>query len=265
MSNYVLNFNLTALDELDKFALLACQSYNLGNSTYWFGLFRGGIYAVYNRTSGIIRHYYQVHAWIPQARILADAEYHLSSIFFNMDSALECLTFGINALGNAVDPTLFRNVTDAKALQAVNPADIFGRSRVAPLSGYTKYFPQLQTLWKNRLPLIEEIRDQHDVSKHRQVIFIGGQSRSDPPVGFYEALGIQDDPRATFPFQPMAEIILKPDPKAPRGTRTPRSSSGQRLLEELATEFVELLNESAKLACADAKNNISLPHAQFIK
>ncbi len=41
-SNFVLDFDLHAFDELDQFALLACQRYNLGNDTDWFGTFRGG-------------------------------------------------------------------------------------------------------------------------------------------------------------------------------------------------------------------------------
>ena len=39
--DYVLKFDLSPYDELDKFALLADQSYNLGDRGDWFNHFRG--------------------------------------------------------------------------------------------------------------------------------------------------------------------------------------------------------------------------------
>src|SRR5438552_7832368 len=99
MNDYVLNFDVAPLEKLDQFALLASQDYNFGNATDWFGCFRGGLYGAYARLRAVQKHYFEVHAWLPVPRVLAHAEYHLSSIFFNMDSALECLAFAINALG----------------------------------------------------------------------------------------------------------------------------------------------------------------------
>jgi len=262
MTEFVLKFNLTPLNELDRFALLACQSYNFGNDSDWFGSFRGGIYAFSNRIHAVRRHFYEVHAWIPTPRHIADSEYHLTSIFFNMDSSLECLTYGINALGNAIDPRLFRNVTDSQAIRLVSPVDILGSKR-PPLKGYEKYFPQFQSLWQSRMSLVEEIQDQHDVSKHRQTIFIGGKSRIDAPSGFFEALGIHNNKEAQFAFLPMEEIILNPNPKAPNIAR--KTISNQRLLEDLCIDFVELVNESSRLAYEDARSTIPLRHLEFIK
>lgn len=260
MKDYVLNFDLAPLNELDEFALLACQDYNFGNSTDWFGSFRGGIYAVSHRIQAVRRHFYEVHAWIPRPQLL-ETEYHLSTIFFNMDSALECLVFGINALGYAVDPSLFRDVTDWKALRAIKPSDIYGAQK-SPLPGYSKYFPSLQKLWQTQLSLIDEICDLHDVSKHRQTIFVGGKARTDPPSGFFEAFGIPNDPVTRGAVQPMAEIFLKRDPKAPNIARKAPDGT-TRLLEHLALEFATLINDSSRAILADAKSNIRLAHTSF--
>ena len=262
--DYILRFDLSPLDALDNHALLACQPYNYGDSTGWFLSFRGGLIAVRLRVHAVRKHYLEVHSWTTEPRALADAEYHLASIFFNMDSALECLVFALNALGNAVEPSLFRDVTDAKSLRAVSPTDVCSQTKV-PLPGYIKYFPKFQKLWLTRLSLIDEIREQHDVSKHRETIFEGGQVQTDPPPGFYEVLGIAGDPMAQMRFQPMAEIILRPDPKAPNIARGTGSPTPNRLLEDLAIEFVDLLNISAILAAEDAKANISLIHTSFLR
>src|SRR5206468_6640619 len=139
----------------------------------WFGEFRGGLYGFYARLYGVEQHYFQVHAWLPRVRIPIDIEYHLASILFQLDSALECFTFALNAIGWAVRPTSFRDVTDAKALRKIKPADIVGDSTQAPLPGYQAVFPTLQGEWQNEKQLIERVRDLHDVSKHRQTIFVG--------------------------------------------------------------------------------------------
>ena len=39
MSDFILHFDTTAFEQLDEFALLAHQDYNLANQGDWFGLF----------------------------------------------------------------------------------------------------------------------------------------------------------------------------------------------------------------------------------
>jgi hypothetical protein len=247
--DFLLQFDLAPLKQLDQFALLACQDYNYGNTTDWFGDFRGGLHALYARVYAVRKHYYEVHAWIPARRLLADAEYHLASIFFNMDSAIECFTFAINALGNCIAPAQFKNVTDPKALKAISPINILGdpvrNPPVRPLPGYMTYFPTLQTLWDSRRDLIERVVAQHDVSKHRKTIFHGGQLRLDPPPGFHKALGIADETVGSVVYHPMAEIILDPDPKSPLQGRMPIPVQHQIQLEPLAERFASFISESA--------------------
>ncbi len=225
------------------------------------------MHGVYARVNAVRRHYYEVHAWIPSPRVLADAEYNLSSIFFNMDSAIECLTFALNALGSAVAPGDFRDVTDRRSLASINPSHVHGiptrQPPVPPLAGYGKYFPTLGELWQDSLPLINQIRDQHAVSKHRETIFSGGKFRDDPPPGFYEGLGVADDTVRMIQFQPMAEIILRPDPKRPRVERPLASVKDRLPLETIAEQFCEFMNESAGRALADARATIQLPQPSF--
>jgi hypothetical protein len=268
MADFLLLFDLRPCDRLDQFALLACQDYNLGNRGDWFGCFRGGLHGFYARIWAVRKHYYEVHAWIPAPRILADAEYHLASIFFNMDSAIECLTFAINAFGSSVAVSEFRDVTDERTLRLVSLLDILGDpSRtppIQPLPGHRKYFPRLQELWQNHRDLLKQIADQHDVSKHRETIFQGGQLRDDPPPGFYKALGVAEDHKRRWQYQPMAEIILHPSPKSPRVTRGSVPVADQIRLESTADAFCELINESARCVLADAQTTIIFPHQDFI-
>jgi len=236
MADFALTFNAAHYEELDQYALLACQKYNLGNATDWFGAFRGGLYGVYARLHGVATHYRLVHAWLPSLRLLATTDYHLASIFFNIDSAIECFTFALNALGSAAGRAGFRDVTDARALRDVMPRDILGDSRGKrprpPLSGYSKFFPTVQACWQKHRVLIDRIVEQHDVSKHRQTIFCGGRVRSDPPPGFYENLGCSpDDPTAQAVFSPMEEIILMDDARSPALTRRTPSNTPPVLLD----------------------------------
>ena len=79
--DYILRFDLSPYDDLDKFALLADQKYNLGDRGDWFSCFRGGLYGLYARITGVQIHYYKAHSWEPAIRDPRMTEYHLSSIF----------------------------------------------------------------------------------------------------------------------------------------------------------------------------------------
>jgi hypothetical protein len=264
MPDFWVDFHIAPFEELDQLALLANQDYNLGGAGDWFGNFRGGLYGFYSRLYGVQRHYADVHAWLPNVRI-GDAEYHLTSILFHLDSALECLTFALNALGWIVMPSGFRDVADAKALRRISPADILGdpsRSPpVVPLAGYQNVFPEVQRTWQSKTQLISKVRDLHDVSKHRQTIYLGGQLRMDAPTGFFEGLGIPEDVRSQF--WPHAEIILMDDPKLPAVQRQPKAVQQRELLEDLVPAFAGLIGASAKAALRDALAHVPLKEKQF--
>jgi hypothetical protein len=105
MSKYELSIDLSNYGLIDEFALLACQDYNLGNESKWFNAFRGGLNGFHARLNGFLSHYNAVHAWIPIPREPGETEHHLASVFFCMDSAIECFTYALNALGYAKRPT----------------------------------------------------------------------------------------------------------------------------------------------------------------
>ena len=59
-------------------------------------------------------------------------------------------------------------------------------------------------------------------------------------------------------FWPMAEIILKPDPKLPAVQRTPRAARQGELLEDLVPSFAALIKTSGAAALADVQVNVPL-------
>ncbi len=267
MPEFSVHFDLAPFEALDQLALLACQDYNLGGAGDWFGEFRGGLYGFYARLYGVQRHFFEVHAWLPRVRIPTDTEYHLASILFQMDSALECLIFALNSLGWVVMPDAFRDVTDATALKRISPLDILGDATktppIPPLAGYQTVFPTIQGVWQNEAQLIAQVRDLHDVSKHRRTIFVGGQARSDPPDGFFEALGLPEDAGRRAALWPMAEIILKDNPKLPAVHRTLRSVRQGELLEDLTPSFAALIKATGTAALGDAQANVPLKVKRF--
>lgn len=267
MSDFTINFDLEKFKQLDEFALLVDQEYNLGNRGDWLMNFRGGLYGFYSRLHGIKAHYEIAHTWLPTLRSPTETEYHLSSILFNMDSAVECLTYALNALGYAVAINSFRDVSDARELKKINPKDIIGDNSASPprpsLDGYAKFFPKLASLWQSKSTMLNRIFELHDVSKHRQTISVGGRLRSDPPPGFYESLGILNNSILRILFAPSAEIILQNDPKTPWAKKIPEPAEGQVLLEEMAAEFVVFIHDTGDIAIDEAKANIVIPVQSF--
>lgn len=270
LTDFKLPFDLKLCDELDKHALLICQKYNFGNDSDWFGSFRGGLHGFSSRINGVSRHYYKVHEWSPSPKVPAETEYHLSAILFNMDSAIECFTFALNALGNSVRTDEFRDITDSKSLRRIRPSDISGEPDrsppLEPLSGYTRYFPWTQSLWSESRQLMKTIFDHHDVSKHRETIFTGGKLRNDPPEGHLKTNSNSNEPMTFFikaMFTPMAEIYLTRDPKAPRLEQRSVTVEGRVLLEEVADEFCNFINKTVVAATTDALSTIVAPVKEF--
>ena len=253
-SRFEVSFDTTPLLELDEFALLAEQEFNLGNEGDWFSHFRGGVYAVHGRLYGVTRHYHDLHAW----GSLSPVEHDLSMTLFCMDSALECLVFALNALGWGAGAE-FRDVTADRALRQVKIRDVFmGQSGDEPQTGFAALFPTFSSGFNAHRITIGTIADLHDVSKHRQVIYRGGQRRNDPPSGFFQRLGIAASSAEAVILSPHAEILLPADPKAPAADRQTEPYDPERSLEHLAAQFQVLVDQSVAAALADARNNINL-------
>lgn len=254
--------------KLDEFALLARQDYNLGNSSDWFGYFRGGLYGFYGRVFGVGEHFRLLHEWLPpRAHLPEDTEYHLSSAFFNMDSALECLTFALNALGFAANPDGFRNVGSSHELRKISPTDILGRNNLPrptlPLRGYGEIYPGLQSHFATNDDLLATIFDLHDYSKHREALYTGGKARLDPPHGYVEVLKMEENDPKRVIFSPHETILLKHKPKNPRGGHSSIPREEQLTLETIVPQFFEFLGKSSVLALSDVRTNIALRRQEF--
>ena len=263
--DYKLKFDLTSFQELDNFALLAVQKYNLGDKGDWFNHFRGGKGGLFARVTGVQIHYYKVHSWNLEM-IPVPVEYHLSSILFNMDSAIECMVFSLNALGYIADSEQFHDVTDVWKLRSINPNNILGKPPKYDegfVRGYDAYFPNLKKYWQKNLDLIKKIAEHHDVSKHRTTIYKGGKINSNPPPGFFKKLGIENDEVMQMLCSPMEEIILIRQPKTPWKQRK-KNYSPHPLLETIAEEFCTFINTCGEKALKDAKRNIKLKYNKFI-
>ena len=147
-----------------------------GSAAYVEGAFTTcmHVYRIY----GVKLHCQEVHSWLPHVLIPKNIEYHLSFIFFNMDSSLDCFLYAMNDLGNTVAPNEFPDVTNEKALRQVAPWNIFSSKNRCPLMGYRHYFPPLQAHWKEKEGPLSTITEQHNVSKHRStILYRGGMMR----------------------------------------------------------------------------------------
>jgi hypothetical protein len=260
---FTLSFDLSPLGTLDKFGLLATQIYNLGDRGNWFYYFRASAQGVDSRVYGISLHYYELHAWLPKRRHRTETEYHLASLFFNMDSVVECFVYMMNALGFAADALSFKDITNQKAMRAIAPRNVIGDAKQSPLVGYGKFFPNVQKLWVDNRALIELIMEQHDVTKHRFAYGLNGRSRNDPPPGFFESLNI--DLKFKYEFSPVEEILLETEPKIHFDQRTAsRAYEDAKKLEPVAEEFAAFINASCKLVVRDATQYINLPYYRFL-
>ena len=253
------------LRELDEFALLACQKYNLGNEPDWFGSFRGGLYGFLARVRGIQVHNCALHNWFPpRLRGPEDTDYNLSSIFFNMDSAIECFTFALNALGFAAFPKGFSDIADSKKLRKIAPNNVLGNPpNTKPLPGYSKIFPNIQNYWQENRRILDRIFELHDVSKHRRTIYRGGQYDMESPPGFFESLGMKPGDAGAMFIRPHKEIILEQEPKIPRGQRAQPDRKTRETLEEFLPKYSEFLRTSGRLALQDSRANIPLSYSEF--
>ena len=272
MSNeYILKFNLSSFKQLETFARTANKQDNLGDKGDWLNHFIGGLDGLIARLLGVEIHYYYVHAWelvdLPglsrnkiEYYLYKATEYHLSTLFFNMDSAIECIVFTLNALGFAVDSTRFKDVINEKELSRISPKNILGKP-LDCVPGYDIYFPSLKSYWLENGDLIYKISEQHDISKHRSAIFEGGRRRTDPPLGFFERLGIEGKTEQIV-VSPWTEITLVAQPKTPWRQRDPKDSDK---LEYIAERFCIFINTCGAKAVEDAHNRIKLNYNEFIK
>jgi hypothetical protein len=248
----------TCEGKFDKFGLTACQIYNIGNQSNWFFSFRMGIQGVAERLQILRTHSACLHDWLGNRnRIFVN--HHVVVMLFCMDSAIECFTFMLNAMGQAVDRNSFRDIATDKGLRKISPRDVIGGSTSDPLTGYATYFPSLQSYWRENSDLIELIMANHDVSKHRHSPPASMQLRQDPPDGYFEAMGLAGgDLRHTIAragLTPMKEVSLSKKPRLPMSDPDRKDWTS---LEQIEKDFAPFIPKSFCLALEDARANIVL-------
>jgi hypothetical protein len=262
---YQIRFETDAIYKIDELALLAVQPYNFGDRGKWFLCFRQGCQGLRVRLFAVETHYAQLHAWELRCRWHLEPEYHLASIGFGLDSALECLLYAMNSLGYGVHPAEFMDITTDKGLRSIAPWMILGSSSRSAHPAFKKYYPNVVAVWQRHRDLINEIQRQHDVSKHRSTTYRGGRARNDPPRGFYAALGISDDHPRRSGFAPMAEVILDPDPRRPASApREDLKYEDLRTLEDLCRDSCVLVEQSCRAWLSDVQRMVTLKHEGFL-
>lgn len=249
-------------DQLDDLALLVCQKYNFGNDGNWFFSFRMGLQGVRSRRVGIELHRPLVYEWV-RGHNRDHHEHHIATMLFCMDSALECLVFSLNALGQAVDATQFRDIRDEADLRRVSPRDVTGPGKDCPLSGYSTFFPRFQRHLLAAGDLLQIIVDNHDVSKHRQHSFSGGTLRNDPPPGYFEGLGLDAEDSRRLLVTPYSEILIGKQPKLPMELR-PKDLAAWTRLETIIKDFSAFIQEAVARAASDAASTIEIQETRLL-
>jgi len=253
-NKYLLNFDCKPIEALDSIALKACQKFNYENKDNWFLSFRMGKIGCYSRLFGVRKHSLEMHSW-EQPNNQITLEYHISSIFFHMDSAIECLTFMLNAFGFGIEPALFHDITNEKELRQIFPKNIIGPQDKNLVKGYDKYFPSLKLFMITNRDLINKISDHHDISKHTKSIFMGGRrdTKLIKQLGELSSIPIEE----LVLVAPFEEIIMESEPKEKHDHGQNESNKIDKL-EEIVIAFCDFINGCSLKAEGDAKANIHL-------
>jgi hypothetical protein len=225
------------------------------NKNGWRSKFKDGIGGLCSRMWGSYFNYHVIHAWddyFPKG--LFKTESYIASTLFNMDSALECCVFALNALGYAIDESAFVDINDSGELARINPLNVIGNDRQR-IPGYQEYFTLFSDLWNKNKPLIDIIRENHDVTKHRQFNFIGGGQRRDPPQSYLLKHKVDNVNKLrnqeVFPWN---EVLLSNNPKGFKDRPPIKKPSELIYLEKVAQSLSNLLTESGEKVKKDIVN-----------
>jgi hypothetical protein len=157
----------------------------VGDHDNWLLTYRDGLRGMLARIKAVDRDFVALHRYQEEAEALGaelnpndwllECESRAGVILFGMDSSLECFVFALNALGFARARDQFCDITDARSLRQIGPANILGRTRGNPRPGYDRYFPRVKALWEQHRDFLARIFEYHDASKHRSALATGGQ------------------------------------------------------------------------------------------
>ena len=105
-------------------------------------------------------------------------ESYAGTLFFAMDSSLECFAYALNALGYLVSAREFLDITVDEKLRRITPANLLD----LPVKGYVgqsayqgclKWFPRICGHWSANRTLLTQIIEYHDATKHRHSVVVG--------------------------------------------------------------------------------------------
>jgi hypothetical protein len=105
-------------------------------------------------------------------------ESYAGVLFFAMDSSLECFAYAINALGCLLSPGEFLDITTDEKLRRITPSNLFdspskGNVANSANAGCLRWFPSICGHWSTNRPLLTQIIEYHDATKHRHSVVVG--------------------------------------------------------------------------------------------
>jgi hypothetical protein len=178
-------------------------------------------------------------------------EYDVTALLFCMASSLECITYALTILGREFLPNGFHNYRDPDIAFRISHQDVTedrGRWKGAVNTyrkGYAPAFPKFQETWISAVPLIKEIFEYHNASKHRFEGFSGsGTYNTNPPPGYFEGLGIVKGTGDEFTYSPWKELRVPPIPG--------KTHYEYESIERLAQAYSGLMLRSGEAALDDA-------------
>lgn len=185
----------------------------------------------------------------PAAQVLVDT--YVAQVLFGIWSTFECMVFGINALGCAVDPTDFHSVETTASLKKVDPNNVFGGGAGRPARpGYAMHFPKWNGVFDANKAVLARLNDCHNISKHRHAAAAGGTvhpgfiEKLKPSIGEGPAM-IAAMARATW-----IEILLESELGVALPERSPSATTGV-LLDELVAEYRRVVREAGEALIID--------------
>lgn len=237
--------NLKNIDELRQIAVQAENKF--GDRGSWYTYFVRAIDGLKARIFGLREHYTRIQSISSTFPLSYDTiielDHHLSDIFFNMDSAIECFVFGLNAIGYGImDSKTFLSIENDRTLKQIGPDNIFKKTNNV---NYQRFFPNLINYWLKDSEikgyvtpekLWNSIRDQHIVSKHRSRIY----HQSMWADGKFDDIHLDKNPKSPLIAESEVEYDYYP----------------WTLIDHLK-EFVPFINKSCNLIIADLEDFIN--------
>lgn len=227
----------------------------------WVLTYRYSIRAMLGRVMGIDREYRTLgrltHRDPPPSNTMSRHEANImnaawesfaGTLFFGMDSSIECFAHAVNALGYLHSRADFIDITCPIALRQITPANLFDAEKKGKKHSVYEHcatlFPRLCGHWSSHLPLVELIFEYHDATKHRHSVVVG---RNDWGAYLLKPL----------PKEPMAEVVF-PDPTEEQ-PRVMVPHDPQNSLQSIAMEYRRFFVEWLQIAGEEVEAVFGLP------